>query len=289
MFTAHEQAAVRSSAVTHEAHRRQRADGFDRVADRRAHAGRLLLFLQPQRSLRTPARGRARDRGPQHRGDPEPGLRPGRGAGERAARRTQRRRSDADRLAQTRAHALRRQQDDADDEQAGRARRRSRNGSRQAIQGSAHQHRFDGLTALHLVYPDHRPGQAHRPPVRARESLGAAGGDARAARASCSAARCVALALAYLLARRVQRQIAAPLLQPGRHHAGRGARRLFASARSVTSRRRDRHAHARLQRHAGQDREPRAGTRAPARASRRRRWSSAPRASPKPTRRCARR
>jgi signal transduction histidine kinase/DNA-binding response OmpR family regulator len=81
----------------------------------------------------------------------------------------------------------------------------------QAITSGQHQHRFDGLTALHLVYPIADDGKViGHLYVRASLSelqeklimgvvilLGSSG---------------VAFALAYLLARRVQRQIAAPLL-----------------------------------------------------------------------------
>ena len=137
--------------------------------------------------------------------------------------------------------------------------------------------------------PDHRPGQAHRPSVRARESLGAAGNDARAARASCSAARWSRFALAYLLARRVQRQIASPLLEPGRRRCRPPSAATIRGARDVTSDDEIGTLMRGFNVHAGQDREPRAGARAAARAGSRRRWSSAPRAWPKRTRRCARR
>src|SRR5690242_11520588 len=43
--TVHESAAARTPAVTHQAHRRERVDGFPRLVGGRDHAGRLLLFL----------------------------------------------------------------------------------------------------------------------------------------------------------------------------------------------------------------------------------------------------
>ena len=82
----------------------------------------------------------------------------------------------------------------------------------QAIQGSEHQHRFDGLTALHLVYPITDNGQliGH---LYVRASLL----ELRAAMivqlAILLGSSVVALAIAYLLARRTQRQIASPLLE----------------------------------------------------------------------------
>ncbi|HYJ40377.1 MAG TPA: response regulator [Steroidobacteraceae bacterium] len=80
-----------------------------------------------------------------------------------------------------------------------------------AIQSGTHQHRFDGLTALHLVYPITDQGKlighlyVRANLVELQEKilvelgilLGSSG---------------IALGLAYLLARRVQRQIASPLL-----------------------------------------------------------------------------
>ena len=188
-------------------------------------------------------------------------------AGQRAARRAQRRRSAADRLAEARAHALRRQQDAADDEQAGRAHANPE----MAAGSDPGQHppaslRWPDRTAPGLSH--HRPGQAHRPSVRARESLGAAGSDAGAAR---HPARQLGGRARHRLSTGAAR--AAPdrraAAQPGRHHAGRGARRLFA-ARAGHVRRRNRHADARFQRHAGQDRVPRAGAGAPAGTARRR-------------------
>ena len=80
-----------------------------------------------------------------------------------------------------RAHALRRQQDPADAPASRANSRRSSNGSRRPSRAATHQHRFDGLTALHLVYPITDQGKRHRPPVRARQPVGAAGSAAGAA------------------------------------------------------------------------------------------------------------
>jgi signal transduction histidine kinase/DNA-binding response OmpR family regulator len=81
----------------------------------------------------------------------------------------------------------------------------------EAIKSSTHMHRFDGLKSLHLVYPitDHDKLIGHLY-VRANlEDLQAA---MLAQFVTLLGSSILALALAYLLARRVQRQIASPLL-----------------------------------------------------------------------------
>ena len=268
MSTAHESAAVRSPAFTYEAGHRQRADGVHCSLDRRADAGNFLVPVQPQRGLRTSARGRARDRRPQHRGHPEPGLRRAGSTGQRAARRAQCRRSTADRLAEARAHALRRQQDAADDEHARRAHRHPEmaTGSHPGQHAPASL-RWSDRTARGLSH--HRPGQGHRPPVRARQPLGAAGSDSRAAR---HPARQLGDRARHRLSTGAPRAAPdrRPAAQPGRNHAGRGARRLF-TARPGHVRRRNRHADARFQRHVGKDRNSQAGAGAPTGTARRRR------------------
>ena len=100
----------------------------------------------------------------------------------------------------------------------------------EAIQSGTHQHRFDGLTALHLVYPITDQGKliGHLY-VRANLSelqeailvqLGILLGSSVIAlghRLSTGAARAAPDRL--------------PAAQPGRHHAGRGTRRLFTARR----------------------------------------------------------
>ncbi len=129
-----------------------------------------------------------------------------------------------------------------------------------AIQSGTHQHRFDGLTALHLVYPITDQGKliGH---LYVRANLSELQEKLLVQLGILLGSSVIALALAYLLARRVQRQIASPLLNLVEDDAGRRARRLFTARRRHLGRR-NRHAHARLQRHAGQDRATRAGARA---------------------------
>jgi signal transduction histidine kinase/DNA-binding response OmpR family regulator len=81
----------------------------------------------------------------------------------------------------------------------------------QAIEGTDHQHRFDGLSALHLVYPITDQGKVigH---LYVRASLSELQKTIAMQMASLLGSSVIALALAYLLARRVQRQIASPLL-----------------------------------------------------------------------------
>jgi len=81
----------------------------------------------------------------------------------------------------------------------------------EAIRSSAHQHRFDGLTALHLVYPITDDGKliGH---LYVRANLAELQETMLVQLAILLGSSVAALALAYLLARRVQRQIAAPLL-----------------------------------------------------------------------------
>ena len=81
----------------------------------------------------------------------------------------------------------------------------------EAIQSGTHQHRFDGLTALHLVYPITDQGKVigH---LYVRANLSELQEAMLVQLAILLGSSVVALALAYLLARRVQRQIAAPLL-----------------------------------------------------------------------------
>ena len=83
---------------------------------------------------------------------------------------------------------------------------------KQAMESSQHQHRFDGLTALHLVYPITDQGKliGH---LYIRANLSELQEKLLVQLAFLLGSSVVALALAYLLARRVQRQIAAPLLQ----------------------------------------------------------------------------
>ena len=81
----------------------------------------------------------------------------------------------------------------------------------QAIESNEHQHRFDGLTALHMAYPIADQGKVigH---LYVRASLAEMQEGLLVQLASLLGSSVVALAIAYLLARRVQRQIAAPLL-----------------------------------------------------------------------------
>src|SRR5688572_23921122 len=81
----------------------------------------------------------------------------------------------------------------------------------QAIESNEHQHRFDGLTALHVAYPIADQGKVigH---LYVRASLAEMQEGLLVQLASLLGSSVVALAIAYLLARRVQRQIAAPLL-----------------------------------------------------------------------------
>ncbi|HLA71762.1 MAG TPA: response regulator [Steroidobacteraceae bacterium] len=81
----------------------------------------------------------------------------------------------------------------------------------EAIKSSEHQHRFDGLTALHLVYPIIDSGKliGH---LYIRANLSELQEAILVQLAILLGSSAIAFALAYLLARRVQRQIAAPLL-----------------------------------------------------------------------------
>ena len=81
----------------------------------------------------------------------------------------------------------------------------------EAIQSSTHEHRFDGLTALHLVYPITDQGKVigH---LYVRANLSELQEAMLVQLAILLGSSVIALAIAYLLARRVQRQIAAPLL-----------------------------------------------------------------------------
>jgi signal transduction histidine kinase/DNA-binding response OmpR family regulator len=81
----------------------------------------------------------------------------------------------------------------------------------QAIQSDLHQKRFDGLTALHLIYPIADQGETigH---LYVRANLSELQEQLLAQLGVLLGSSVVALAIAYLLARRVQRQIAAPLL-----------------------------------------------------------------------------
>src|SRR6187399_25543 len=81
----------------------------------------------------------------------------------------------------------------------------------QAIQSSTHQHRFDGLTALHLVYPITDQGEVigH---LYVRANLSELQEKLFVQLGFLLGSSVAALGLAYLLARRVQRQIASPLL-----------------------------------------------------------------------------
>ncbi len=80
-----------------------------------------------------------------------------------------------------------------------------------AIQSDQHQHRFDGLSALHLVYPitDDDKVIGH---LYVRANLSELQEAMIVQMSILLGSSVIALALAYLLARRVQRQIAAPLL-----------------------------------------------------------------------------
>ena len=82
----------------------------------------------------------------------------------------------------------------------------------QAMQANEHLHRFDGLTALHLVYPITDQGQVigH---LYIRANLSELQEKLIVQLGFLLGSSVAALAIAYLLARRVQRQIAAPLLQ----------------------------------------------------------------------------
>jgi signal transduction histidine kinase/DNA-binding response OmpR family regulator len=81
----------------------------------------------------------------------------------------------------------------------------------EAILSSDHQHRFDGLTALHLVYPITDNGKliGH---LYVRANLSELQEAIVVQLAILLGSSVIAFALAYLLARRVQRQIAAPLM-----------------------------------------------------------------------------
>jgi two-component system, sensor histidine kinase and response regulator len=81
----------------------------------------------------------------------------------------------------------------------------------QAIQSSEHQHRFDGLTALHLVYPITDNGKliGH---LYIRANLLELQEKLLVQLSVLLASSVIALAFAYLLARRVQRTIAVPLM-----------------------------------------------------------------------------
>ncbi|MEJ0087179.1 MAG: response regulator [Pseudomonadota bacterium] len=81
----------------------------------------------------------------------------------------------------------------------------------EAIESNDHQHRFDGLTALHLVYPIRDDGKVigH---LYVRANLSELQQAIIVQLAILLGSSVIAFALAYLLARRVQRQIAAPLL-----------------------------------------------------------------------------
>ena len=80
-----------------------------------------------------------------------------------------------------------------------------------AIQSTDHQHRFDGLDSLHLVYPISDQGKliGH---LYVRSNLSELQEAILMQLAILLGSSAVALALAYLMARRVQRQIGAPLL-----------------------------------------------------------------------------
>src|SRR4051812_11499774 len=80
-----------------------------------------------------------------------------------------------------------------------------------AMESREHQHRFDGLSALHLVYPITDQGQVigH---LYVRANLAELQEKLVMQLAILLGSSVVALALAYLMARRVQQQIAAPLL-----------------------------------------------------------------------------
>ncbi|MDF3020380.1 MAG: multi-sensor hybrid histidine kinase [Steroidobacteraceae bacterium] len=80
----------------------------------------------------------------------------------------------------------------------------------EAIQSSAHQHRFDGLSALHLVYPITDAGEliGH---LYVRANLSELQENLLAQLAILLGSSVLAFTFAYLLASRVQRQIAGPL------------------------------------------------------------------------------
>ena len=82
----------------------------------------------------------------------------------------------------------------------------------QAIKSDKHQHLFDGLTALHLVYPITDQGKVigH---LYVRANLSELKETLIVQLAILLGSSVVALAIAYLLAHRVQRQIAAPLMR----------------------------------------------------------------------------
>src|SRR4051812_6167796 len=81
----------------------------------------------------------------------------------------------------------------------------------QAMHAGDHQHRFDGLTALHLVYPITDQGQliGH---LYVRANLSELQEKLFVQLGFLLGSSVAALAIAYLLARRVQQQIAAPLM-----------------------------------------------------------------------------
>jgi signal transduction histidine kinase/DNA-binding response OmpR family regulator len=81
----------------------------------------------------------------------------------------------------------------------------------QAMHAGDHQHRFDGLTALHLVYPITDQGQVigH---LYVRANLSELQEKLFVQLGFLLGSSVAALAIAYLLARRVQQQIAAPLM-----------------------------------------------------------------------------
>src|SRR5689334_5269187 len=82
---------------------------------------------------------------------------------------------------------------------------------KQAMQANEHLHRFDGLTALHLVYPITDQGQVigH---LYIRANLSELQEKLFVQLGFLLGSSVAALAIAYLLARRVQRQIASPLM-----------------------------------------------------------------------------
>jgi methyl-accepting chemotaxis protein len=81
----------------------------------------------------------------------------------------------------------------------------------EAMQANEHLHRFDGLTALHLVYPISDQGQVigH---LYVRANLSELQEKLLVQMGFLLGSSVAALAVAYLMARRVQRQIAAPLM-----------------------------------------------------------------------------
>ncbi len=82
----------------------------------------------------------------------------------------------------------------------------------EAFSSSAHQHRFDGLTALHLVYPISDDGQliGH---LYVRANLSELKERLLVQLAILLGSSVLAFLFAYIVANRVQRQIAAPLLE----------------------------------------------------------------------------